>query len=92
MLIFTKGTTKSFLEVDKLLELLALNIGFCINKEKIIIFLSKGCTNKRSLVEAIGVAELLVSWHTSICKLFESKELFFLGGQVQEHGGRLDDF
>ena len=57
MLIFTKSNACSIKAEDSLLDLLSINTGLSINKERSKIFFSKGCKRKEGVKKVIGIGE-----------------------------------
>lgn len=54
MLVFCRGSKKSLQELDNLFEMLQLNTGLPINKEKSKVFFSKGCKNKGEMASILS--------------------------------------
>ena len=55
MLVFCRGDKSSASTLNVLLEDLYLNTGLQVNKGKSKMFLSKGCKDKASLAELLGI-------------------------------------
>ena len=55
LLIFTRADKGSFKNIDKLLQILALNTGQTVNKEKSRIFFGKSCQNKEELEDLLEI-------------------------------------
>jgi len=56
MLVFCRGHQNSVRTLNTLLEDVHLNTGLQINRSKSRLFFSKGCTNKDSLANSLGVS------------------------------------
>ena len=57
LLILTKGSVNSITEINRILDLLAVNTGLAINRERRKIIFSKGCRNKDEILAAANMPE-----------------------------------